>query len=155
MTVCSGAFRQPAYAINDRALRAWAAQRLRREPRADGGSVYAFTVSGSTCSNMGVPLEVVMTVELGADGRIAAAYSRPAAGDAGCEAMCAAGCNARAFFACVGGCPQALGLTLHEAAFMDWDPQPSGCFCTEGNRRHKWRNAFQVVHYATMHPEFP
>ena len=152
MTVCPAASQQPAYAVNEKALRAWATQRLRRERRADGGMTYSFTVSGSTCNNMGVALEVVMTVDIGADGRIEAACSRPAAGDSGCDAMCAAGCEARAFFAHVGGCPEVLGLTLSEAAFLEWEPEASGCFCTDGNRRHKWRNLFHVLHYAVTHP---
>src|SRR5688500_12299509 len=108
MTVCAAASQQLAYAINEKAVRAWATQRLRRERHADGGTTYSFTVSGSTCNNMGVALEVVMTVDVGADGRIVAACSRPAAADSGCNAMCAAGCDARAFFADFGGCPQVL-----------------------------------------------
>ena len=142
---------QPAYAVGEAALRKWATQRLRLEPGPDRATVYSFTVSGSTCTNMGVPLEAVMTVVVGADGRIEAASTRPASGDVGCDAMCAAACDARRFFAGVGCCPEALGLTLHEAAFRDWQPGPSGCFCTEGNRRHKWRNVFQVLHYAATH----
>ena len=152
MTVCPAVSQQHNYAINEKTLRAWAMQRLRRERRADGGTTYSFTVSGSTCNNMGVALEVVMTVDVGADGRIEAAWSQPAAADTGCDAMCAAGCNARAFFADFGGCLHVVGLALTEAAFMEWEPEGSGCFCTDGNRRHKWRNAFQVLHYAVTHP---
>jgi hypothetical protein len=153
MTVCPAASQQAAYAINEKALRAWATHRLRRERRAGGGTSYSFTISGSTCNNMGIALEVVMTVDVGADGRIEAACCGPAATDGGCDAMCAAGCNAPAFFAHVGGCAKVVGLTLTEAAFMEWEPETSGCFCTDGNRRHKWRNAFQVLHYAVTHPD--
>src|SRR5205809_402042 len=80
---------QPANpAVAEAALRRWARERLRRLPRADGGVVYSFACSGSTCGN--VPLEVVMTVALDAQGRIEAATSAPAPADRGCNAMCAA-----------------------------------------------------------------
>jgi hypothetical protein len=138
----------PEYAVAEKALRRWAAERLRRAPREGGGSVYTFALTGSTCTNR--PLEVLMTVELGPDGRIASATSQPAPHDAGCDAMCAAvGCDGRQFLAESGRCHEAVGLTLAEAAFRDWPVEPSGCFCTSGNRLHKWRNVFQTLHYAT------
>jgi hypothetical protein len=140
------------YAIAETALRRWASQRLRCEPRADGGAVYTFAMSGSTCNNMGVPLEVLMTVSVDARGRIESATSQPAPADTGCSAMCAANCNGRQFFADCGQCDEAIGLTLHQAASRDWQAEPSGCFCTPGNRRHKWRNVFQTLHYAATHP---
>ena len=92
-----------------------------------------------------------MTVRVGPDGRIEDASARPAAGDGGCDAMCAAQGDGRAFLAQSGACDEALGLTLHEAAFRAWDHEASGCFCTAANRRHKWRNVFQALHYAATH----
>ena len=138
----------PGYSIPEKALRRWITERVRCEPRAGGGSVYSFLVSGSTCSNMGLPLEALMTVSLDADGRVASATSHPTPGDRGCDAMCAADKSACRFFAEFGCCDEVIGLTLHEAAFQDWREEPSGCFCTPGNRRHKWRNVFQTLHYA-------
>ena len=137
------------YAIPEKALRRWVTERLRAEPRPGGGVVYSLTVSGSTCNN--VPLEVVMTVAVDADGRIDAASSRPASADRGCDAMCAAHGNGGRFLAEVGGCDEVLGLTLDEAAFRNWEAEPSGCYCTAGNRRHKWRNVFQTLQYAATH----
>ena len=140
--------RASAYAVPEAALARWVRERLRRSCRADGGTVYTFALSGSTCNNMGVALEAVMTVEVAADGRIEAATARPAATDAACGAMCAAQGNGCRFLSEVGGCDDVVGLTLGEAAFRDWQEEPSGCFCTPGNRRHKWRNVFQALHYA-------
>lgn len=144
----------PAYAIAEKALRRWAKERLRQEPGPGGGAVYAFTLSGTTCNNMGLPLETLMIVEVDAAGRITAASSRPGPGDTGCDAMCvcAAKRDAGRFLAESGGGGEAMGLSLSEAAFRDWAVEPSGCFCTEGNRRHKWRNVFQALHYAVTHP---
>ncbi len=136
----------PGYAVAERALRRWAAERLRSKPRAGGGAVYTFALTGSTCTNR--PIEVEMTVTVDADGRIDSATAAPAPHDTGCGAMCAATAGAQRFFAESGGCDEAVGLTLHEAAFRDWQDEPSGCFCTAGNRRHKWRNVFQTLHFA-------
>jgi len=65
--------------------------------------------------------------------------------------MCAAQSVGRSFLADVGGCDEVIGLTLEEAAFRNCEEEPSGCFCTPGNRRHKWRNVFQALHYAVNH----
>ena len=137
-----------SYAIPPTALRRWTTERLRSDERADGGVVYCFTLSGSTCNNMGRALEVEMIVTVGPGGRIESASARPAAGDSGCDAMCAAEGNGTRFLAAVGGCAEAVGLTLAEAAFRDWREEMSGCFCSDANRRHKWRNAFQTIHFA-------
>jgi hypothetical protein len=148
MTLSLPTIQQPGYAIAEKALRRWAAERLQQRRRQDGATVYSFAMSGSTCNNMGVPLEAVMTVMVDADGRIRSATSSPSQSDNGCDAMCAAGCDGRRFLADVGTCNEVLGLTLHEAAFRDWQTEPSGCFCTAGNRRHKWKNVFQTIHFA-------
>jgi len=139
----------PAYAIPEKALRRWAQERLQRIDRADGGTVYAFALAGSTCSN--VPLELVMSVVIDADGRIEATSSRERAGITTCDAMCAAQGEGRRFLDILGNCDEVIGLTLAEAAFRKWDVEPSGCLCTAGNRRHKWRNVLQALHYAATH----
>ena len=63
--------------------------------------------------------------------------------------MCAALDHGGGFLSHFGACAEAIGLTLEQAAFREWDEEPSGCFCTAANRRHKWRNVFQALHYST------
>ena len=130
----------------EKALRRWVSERLRRQRRADGGTTYSFLLSGSTCGN--VPLEAVMSVTVNAAGRIESASSRPVSASGGCDAMCAARGNCCRFFEDVGDCGEVAGLTLEEAAFRQWEVEPSGCFCTAAHRGHKWRNVFQVLHFA-------
>jgi hypothetical protein len=153
VTVCTTNLHTRTYAIPESSLARWAKERLRQEPRADGSVVYSFTLSGSTCTNMGQPLEVVMTVATDGQGRIQQASSSPAPGDTGCNAMCGALGNGRMFLAQAGHADEAIGLTLEEAAFRNWLPEISGCFCSEGNRRHKWRNVFQAIHFAVTHAD--
>lgn len=153
MTVSLPALQSGAYAIAPSALRRWAGERLHRQPRTDGGVIYSFAMSGSTCNNMGVALEAIMTVAVDARGRIESATARPAPHDRGCDAMCQAQCDGRRFLADSGSCDEVVGLTIHEAAFRDWNAEPSGCFCTAGNRRHKWRNVFQTLHFAATHDD--
>ena len=137
-----------AYSISPRALQRWTDERLHIQRRPDGGTVYSFVLSGSTCNNMGMPVEVEMIVTTDADGRIESARSYPSASDRGCHLMCAANGNATQFFTATGECGDVIGQTIEQAAFREWDVEPSGCFCTAGNRRHKWRNVFQTLHYA-------
>ena len=144
----AAATKPPQHAIAETALRRWAAHRLRRELRPDGGITFAFTLSGSTCNNL--PLEVIMTVAVDAAGRIESASARPAASDRGCDAMCSAQGNGARFLKEAGDCKEVIGLTIAEAAARDWLEEPSGCFCNPGNRRHKWRNVFQTIHYALI-----
>ena len=141
----------PAYAVPAGALRRWARERLRRRERADGGVVYTIALAGSTCTNR--PIESLMTVAVGADGRIESATAQPAPNDTGCHTMCAAQqCDAgRRFMAECCGCEEVIGLTIRDAALRDWQVEPSGCFCTPGNRRHKWRNVFETLHFAQSH----
>jgi hypothetical protein len=138
----------PSYSISPRALQRWSDERLHIQRRPDGGTVYSFLLSGSTCNNMGMPIEVEMIVTTDADGRIESARSYPSANDRGCHLMCAANGNATSFFTETGECSDVIGQTIEQAAFREWDVEPSGCFCTAGNRRHKWRNVFQTLHYA-------
>ena len=140
------------FAVAEKALRRWVRERLRRSPRPAGGTIFSFVVSGSTCNNMGLPIEALMTAEVDVRGKIVSASVQPLPGDVGWVAMCAAGTDPARFFSDATGCPEAIGLSLREAAFCDWNVEPSGCFCTAGNRLHKWRNTFQAIHYAETHP---
>lgn len=150
MTAMPPTSANPTYAVAPKTLDRWARERLRCRPTAAGGRLYSFMVSGSTCTN--IPIEIEMTVEVDATTRIQAASFAPTAADSGSRSMCAATVDPAPFFARVGHCAEALGLTLAEAAFRDWDVEVSGCLCTAGHRRHKWRNAFQTIHYAQAHP---
>jgi hypothetical protein len=127
-------------------------ERLRTEVR-DSGVTYSFLLSGSTCSNIGRAIEVVMIVTTDTNGRIRSAWASPASGDRGCDAMCAAEGDGARFLRAAGQCDEAIGLTLAQAAFREWNCEPSGCFCTAGNRRHKWRNVFQALHFAVTRAE--
>ena len=84
-----------------------------------------------------------------AGGRIEKAESEAAPGDRGCSAMCTVQCTGIRMEC--GSFNDAVGLTLEEAALRDWNVEPSGCFCKAAQRRHKWRNVFQTLHYAITH----
>ena len=141
----------PAYAVAEKTLARWARERLRRRPGPAGGVIYIFAMSGSTCTNMGLPIEAEMTVHVDATGRVTATALQPAAADPGPQAMCAAAVDPGRFFTEIATRTEAVGLTLDEAAFRDWSVEVSGCLCTAGHRRHKWRNAFQTIHFAITH----
>jgi hypothetical protein len=137
---------KPAYAVPEKALRRWVAERLRHSMRPDGATVYTFALTGSTCTNQ--PIAVLMTAVVAANGRIESTSASPASSDIGCDVMCASGGDGRKFLNHVGACDEAVGMTLDQAAFFPWNVEPSGCFCSAGNRLHKWRNVFQAIHFA-------
>lgn len=140
----------PRYSVNTRALRKWAHERLRLQPGPDGGCTATFRFEGTTCSNMGHPLAFEYRVALDgdADRTILEAACSPATGDVGHTRMCA-------WIADPGGTARAIaaerplvGRPL--AAVLDWQrpSAPSGCFCEERGRAHKWGLALETIHYA-------
>jgi hypothetical protein len=84
--------RTGSYTVNPRALRKWAQERVRLEPRPDGSLAATFRFDGTTCSNMGRALafDYVVKLSRAEEGHtIIEADCRPAAGDDGYQAMCA------------------------------------------------------------------
>ena len=136
------------YAISRKALERWAKERLKLVPSDEGDRAYRFSLSGSTCSNMGLPIKAEMVVEMNEEDRIVKTSTKPSPGDIGLGKMCAAKENGAGFIEGVGSLEEAHGMTIEEAAFHPWEIAPSGCFCSRENRLHKWRNVLQTIHYA-------
>lgn len=141
------------YTVNRRALRKWADERVRLDPRADGGWDALFRFDGSTCSNLGHPLAFDYRVELGPveDGfPIRATSCTPADGDEGHRQMCAYLKDAEAVMGRIADPPPLLGQPLD--AILHWDRQArqSGCYCDAGSRVHKWGLAFESIHFALV-----
>ena len=143
--------RRARYTVNSRALQKWARERLRLETRADGSIEATFRYEGTTCSNLGVPLEFEYRVTLGPgeqDYRILEAEYAPAPGDAGHKAQCEYLNNADALLEAIAGEKPLLGRPLKEV--LDWQrpSSPSGCYCAAESRMHKWGLVFEVIHFA-------
>lgn len=143
------------YAVARAPLSKWARERV--SLRQQNGFVIAeFVYAGSTCSNMGHPLQAILSLVLIPNGnddyRIINTHCRPVADDAGCAKMCAHLAAPETFFADINEDHPLTGMTLSEA--IAWQPalEMGGCLCSHESRNHKWRNAVQSIHYALNHP---
>jgi hypothetical protein len=150
--------RAAQYSVNARALRKWAAERVRVEARDDGTIEATFRFDGTTCSNLGRPLAFDYRVRLGGadDGRrILAASCEPAAGDDGYQYTCAYLNDADRLLADLAAEKPLLGQPLD--AVLDWvrPTAPSGCHCSSDSRAHKWGLALEAIHYALANAPAP
>jgi hypothetical protein len=140
----------PGYTVNLRALRKWAAERVRLEPRDDGALVASFRFDGTTCSNLGRPLafDYVVVLSGAGDARtILEADCRPVPGDEGHKAMCAYLENPEALMRAIAAEKPLLGRPLDEVLTRARTPAPSGCHCTADSRMHKWGLALEAIHF--------
>ena len=144
------------YSINARALRKWSEERLKWKCLADRTIEAQFRYEGTTCSNLGRPLEFHYRVTLGPpDGgfKIMHAECRPADGDTGHKEMCAYLDNPQNIMGSIAGEKPLLGRPLNDVLAWAHPSSPAGCYCDAASRAHKWGLVFEVIHYALVEHE--
>jgi len=147
----------PVYSTNRKALRRWAAERLTISRRDDGTSDARFRYQGTTCTNMGRPLEFDYQVSLGRREEgypILEARCRPAPADTGHTFMCQYDADGK-LLAAVDGEKPLLGRPLHEVLAWQRPPNAAGCYCDPASRQHKWGLVLETIHYALLGPDSP
>jgi hypothetical protein len=147
--------RAPGYTVNERALRKWAGERVRLEPRSGGGTVATFRFEGTTCSNLGHPLAFDYRVVLGPAGSgwtILETQCSPVPDDDGHRRMCAYLAAPDALMGAIASERPLLGRPLDTVLSWERASAPAGCLCEPGSRAHKWGLALEVIHYALAHP---
>lgn len=142
------------YVTSSHALRKWSQERLRLTPLDNGTLEAEFRFEGTTCSNLGHPLEFLYHVRLGPpDQGYEVEYARcaPSPTDEGHRYMCEYLDKGDSFINDIAEENPLIGKPLDE--ILRWDRQfhPSGCFCESPSRRHKWGLVFEVIHYALTH----
>ncbi len=149
----SGLDHHAKYTVNARALQKWTEDRLRLKILHDRSVEASFRYEGTTCSNLGIPLEFDYHVKLGPpeDGyRIVDAVCAPAPGDIGHTKQCEYLANAEPFMRAIAADKPLLGRPLNEVFAWQRAYDPSGCFCDAARRAHKWGLVFEVTHYALV-----
>ena len=147
-----------AYSVNARALKKWAAERVRVEHLADGSVAASFRFDGTTCSNLGHPLafDYSVTLSTAEDGFvIQSADCRPSPGDEGYRQMCAYVENSDALLTAIAQEKPLLGRRLDDV--LEW-VRPfvsSGCHCDADSRAHKWGLALEAIHYSLSQSQLP
>jgi hypothetical protein len=139
------------YAVNTKALKRWARERLSIERREDGAIDALFRYDGTTCTNMGRPFAFHYRVKLGpreAGYPIREQQCGPAPGDAGHTHMCEYLKNAEPLMAAIDCEKPLLGRSLHEILSWKRPASLAGCYCETASREHKWGLVLETIHYA-------
>ncbi len=148
--------RHAKYSISTRALRKWSQERLQLRMRDDHTIDAHFRYEGTTCSNLGRPLEFDYHIKLSAatEGyRITELSCRPAPGDTGHAYMCEYINDAEALMRAIKNEKTLIGKPLDEVLSWAREYSPAGCYCDKSSREHKWGLVLEVIHYALVQHE--
>jgi hypothetical protein len=139
------------YVTSFNALRKWSQERLNMNVLDDGTVEVQFRYEGTTCSNLGHPLEFVYHVKLGsAESGYVINHARcsPTPTDDGFKYMCEYLDKGDSFIEAIADDRPLLGKPLDEVLRWERQISPSGCFCDSTSRQHKWGLVLEVIHYA-------
>jgi hypothetical protein len=141
------------YSIHPRALRKWAEQRLELKFHPDGGVDAFFRYEGTTCSNMGRPLQYDYRIRLGPPARgypVLGAECAPAPGDVGHTFQCEYLDHPGALAKNIGAEKPLLNQPLNNVLSWPRAYSPAGCYCEAASRAHKWGLVYEVIHFALV-----
>jgi hypothetical protein len=144
------------YSVNPKALCKWSEERLQLKILEDNSIEAQFNYEGTTCSNMGRPLEFHYRVKLAPpdkDYRIMETSCAPSSADTGHTSQCEYLADAAAFMHNVTIEKPLLGRKLEDVFSWERPYNPSGCYCDTERRSHKWGLVFEVIHYALVQRE--
>ncbi len=148
--------RNAKYSVNARALQKWSRERLQLKELPDRSVEALFRYEGTTCSNMGVPLQFDYRFKLGPATQgytIDRAECAPSPGDTGHTRMCAWLEDGERMRRQLADEKPLLGRPLNEVLAWQRQFSPSGCYCAADARMHKWGLVLEVIHYALVQRE--
>jgi hypothetical protein len=144
------------YSVNSKALQKWSQERLRLKTFHDGSVEALFRYEGTTCVNLGHPLEFHYHIKLGPSQNgytINEITCVPAPSDTGHTQQCEYLNDAESLMLNIAGEKPLLGRPLNDIFTWDRPYNPSGCYCDADRRAHKWGLVFEVIHYALSQRE--
>ena len=143
--------RDTGYTVSAKALQRWSRERLSIGRREDGRIVAMFRYEGTTCTNMGRPLQFHYHVTLGPRENgypILEQWCGPAPGDEGYTSMCRYISDREQLVASIGHERPLHGQPLDEVVRWARPSSPAGCYCDAESRLHKWGLVLETIHYA-------
>ncbi|HWD20923.1 MAG TPA: hypothetical protein VHB20_16775 [Verrucomicrobiae bacterium] len=152
----AGLARQAKYSVNPKALRKWAEQRLELKFAPDGSVEALFRYEGTTCSNMGRPLQYDYRIKLGSPRHgypILHADCAAAPGDTGHSFQCEFINHPGALATSVAAEKPLLNQPLNDVLSWPRAYSPAGCYCESSSRAHKWGLVYEVIHFALVERE--
>jgi len=144
------------YTLNLRALRKWSQEHLTLSNLPDGSVEAQFRYDGTTCSNLGQPLQFHYHLKLSprADGyRLLESGCAPAPGDTGHTQQCEYLKDAATLMNSIAQERPLLGRPLNDVLTWERASNPAGCYCDRDRRLHKWGLVLEVVHYTLAQRE--
>jgi hypothetical protein len=147
-------FRRVQLRVNPKALRRWAAERLRMTTGTDGTLNARFQYEGTTCTNLGRPLRFEYAVTLGSREQgypIQAMECAPV--DEGYKHMCRYIESPVELMQAIATEKTMLGQPLHYAVSAPRPESFAGCYCDADARAHKWGLAFETIYYRLMNDQ--
>jgi hypothetical protein len=139
------------YSVGLKALQRWRRERLSLTEREDGRIVALFRYDGTTCTNMGRPLQFHYHVTLGpreSGFPILEQSCAPAPGDEGHTSMCRYISDREQLMATIAVERPLNGRPLDEVIRWTRASSPAGCYCEAESRQHKWGLVLETIHYA-------
>jgi hypothetical protein len=145
----TGPAQEPRSTVNARALRKWAAERVRLDFLDDGFIEASFRFDGTTCSHQPLAFDYRVRLSGPADGHVILESScRPAPDDEGHKLTCSYLAEGEDHLHEVAAERPLAGRPLTEVFAWSRESAPSGCHCAPASRAHKWGLALEAIHYA-------
>lgn len=144
------------YTFNSNALRKWSEERLQMVTHNDGSIEAQFRYEGTTCSNLGQPLDFLFHVRLSpaTEGfKIEDLRCSPSPKDVGHKFMCEYLDKGESFVKIIEDERPLLGKPLDSVLQWQREYSPAACFCDAQSRKHKWGIVFEVLHFALSQTE--
>jgi hypothetical protein len=142
--------RAATYSVNTKALQRWSNERLSTERRADGTVAATFRYEGTTCTNMGRPLQFHYHVTLGPREEgypIREQQCGPASGDEGHTYMCGYVSSREHLLVAIDGERPLNGRPLNDVLGWSRPASGAGCYCEPESRQHKWGLVLETIHF--------
>lgn len=139
------------YSVSIKALQRWSRERLSMTAREDGRLDALFRYEGTTCTNMGRPLQFHYHVTLGPREEgypILDQRCEPASGDDGYRSMCRYISDREPLMASIATERPLHRQPLDEVIRWTRPSSPAGCYCEAESRQHKWGLVLETIHYA-------
>jgi hypothetical protein len=156
ITGASGLNHHAKYSIGTKALQKWSRERLQLKTSRAGSVEAFFRYEGTTCANLGHPLEFHYHIKLDLSEHgyiINDTFCVPAPGDTGHTRQCEYLNNAESLLRSIAGEKPLLDRPLDDVLAWERPFSPSGCYCDADRRAHKWGLAFEVLHFALVQRE--
>ncbi len=143
--------RNAKYSVGVKTLKKWAEQKLQINFSDDSSVEAKFLFEGTTCSNLGRPLEFEYSIKLNpaSEGyKIKDLNCRPAEGDEGYLFMCDYISDGGPLLKIIEDEKPLAGRPLNDVVNWERPFNPEGCLCKRESREHKWGLILEVLHYA-------